>query len=259
MMVAMDRDTPFDWGEQTVDEGDGFNLRLGPLGLSFARQSGEIRIAHSHGDVADFEPQWSRWAPMPGWSGVVRLRPAFPDRLVVVKPDQDFWLQRGAQARVYLRVPLHVVVEAIGPQTRTLLRVPTMVLTDTWWGTPEDGELGYGLDTRGRRELKDDEFEEHLGICPLHLENPSDDDLHVERIALRVAHLSLFQQGERLWSDATRVRYMGDDAGSRIDMSGAPPEEAPGAERVAGPEDPRARGLTARTFARLRSSFGGWL
>ena len=51
----------------------------------------------------------------------------------------------------------------------------------------------------------------------------------------------------------------GQDAGSRIDMSGEAPEEAAGAERLAGPEDPRARGFTALTFARLRSSIEGWL
>ncbi|MBT8336941.1 MAG: hypothetical protein KJO11_10080 [Gemmatimonadetes bacterium] len=257
----MDRDTPFDWGEHTLDEGSEFCLGLGPLTLRFARRSGEIRIAHHHEDPATEgeEPEWTRWAPMPDWSGVIRLRPSFPDRLVVVKPDQDFWLMKGARARVYLRVPLHVVIEAVGPRTRALLRVPTMTLTDTWWGTSEEGELGYGLDTRGRRELRDDVFEEHLAICPLHLENPSDDDLHVDRIALRVAHLSLFRDGDRLWSDNTRVRYLGEDAGSRIDMSGNAPEETASAELLAGPEDPRARGFSARTFARLRSSIEGLL
>jgi hypothetical protein len=256
MMGTMDRDTPFDWGEHPLEEGTEFGLQLGPLRLRFARRSGEIRIAHHRADATDQEPEWSRWAPMPDWGGVLRLQPAFPDRLVVVKPDQHFWMMRGARARLYLRVPLHVVVEAVGPQPRSLLRVPTMVLTDTWWGTSQEGELGYGLDTRGRRELQDDEFEEHLGICPLHLENPSEDDLHVDRIALRVAHLSLYRQGHRLWADPTRVRYQGADAGSLIDMSGRPPEEAPDAEHLADPEEPMTRGFTARTFARLRSSIG---
>jgi hypothetical protein len=256
----MDRDTPFDWGDHPLDEGGEFCLGLGPLTLRFARRSGEIRIAHHREDSSGAdEPGWSRWAPMPGWNGVIRLQPSFPDRLVVVKPDQDFWLMRGARARLYLRVPLHVVVEAVGPQTRSLLRVPTMVMTDTWWGTPAEGELGYGLDTRGRRELRDEEFEEHLGICPLVLENPSEDDLHVDRIALRVAHLSLYRDGDRLWSDTTKVRYQGDQSGSRIDMSGRAPEEAAEAELIAAPEYPLARGITARTFARLRSSIEGWL
>jgi hypothetical protein len=96
-------------------------------------------------------------------------------------------------------------------------------------------------------------------VCPLQLENASRDELHVDRIALRVAHLSVFRQGQRLWADETRVRYLGEDAGSRIDMSGKPPAEAPDAERLTPPDDPLSRGFTGRTFARLRSSIGGWL
>jgi hypothetical protein len=55
------------------------------------------------------------------------------------------------------------------------------------------------------------------------------------------------------------VRYQGEDAGSRIDMSGRPPEEAPDAELLADPEEPLTRGFTARTFARLRSSIEEFL
>lgn len=259
MMVSMDADTPFDWGEHRLEDGEGFTLRLGPLRLRFARQAGEIRIAHAYEDAADEELEWTRWAPMPRWDGLLRLDPVHADRLVVVKPDQDFWLLREARARLYVRVPLHVRIDAVGPSTRTLLTVPTEVMSDTWWGTHEEGELGYWLDTRGRRALVQEDFEEHLCICPLALENPSRDDLHVDRIALRVAHLSVFGQGQKLWADETRVRYLGVDDGSRIEMSGRPPEEAPDASLLAGPREPRARGFTAWTFARLRSSIEGLL
>lgn len=249
-------DTPFDWGEHPVPEDEPAVLRLGPLRLRFTRVAGEIRLAWDRGD--DDEPVWTRWAPGP-WSQRIRLQPAHPDRLVVVEPADEFWLLRGAEARIYVRVPLHVHVEALGDSVRSLLRIPTQVLSDTWWGSPEEGELGYWLDTRARRRMLDDEFLEHLCICPLQLENHSRDDLLVDRIALRVAHLSVFRDGQRLWADETRVRYLGDDAGSRIDMSGRPPSDAPEAERISPPQAPLPRGLTARTFARIRSSIGGWL
>lgn len=248
-------DTPFDWGDHEVPEGSPHVLRLGPLRLHFTRVSDEIRLAWGRNDD---EPEWTRWAPA-AWDGRIRLSPVHPDRLVVVQPQDDFWLMRGARARIYLRVPLHVQVEALGSSAQSLLRVPTQVLSDTWWGTPEEGELGYWLDTRARREMHDDEFLEHLCVCPLQLENTSRDDLLVDRIALRVAHLSVFREGERLWADETRVRYLGEDAGSRIEMAGRPPSEASGAERISPPAAPMVRGFTARTFARLRSSIGGWL
>lgn len=253
----MNADTPFDWGEHDVPEDGERELRLGPLRLRFTSVSGEIRIAHDR-DGSDAEPVWARWAPA-AWSGRIRLTPVLPDRPVVVKPDAEFRLLRDARARIYVRVPLQVHVEALCASPRSLLRVPTSVLSDTWWGTPEEGELGYWLDTRARREIRDEDFEEHLCVCPLHLENVSKDDLVVDRIALRVAFLSVFRQGTRLWADETRVRYLGDEAGSRLDMSGRPPADAPDAVRMTPPDEAMARGFTARTFARLRSSIGEWL
>jgi hypothetical protein len=257
MMLPMNSDTPFDWGDHPVPEGDDSALALGPLRLRFGQRFGEILVAYDHvGD--EEEPVWSRWAPAT-WSGNIRLSPAFPDRLVVVKPESDLRLLPGAAARIYVRVPLRVHIEALGPVPASLLRIPTAVLSDTWWGTNEEGELGYWLDTRARRVMADEEFEEHLCICPIQLENRSEDDLQVDRIALRVAHLTVFRHGTQLWSDETRVRYLGDEGGSRLDMSGKAPTEAPTAARLTPPEHPMVRGLTARTFARIRSSIGGWL
>ena len=247
----MNSDTPFDWGEHTVEPEIETSLRLGPLDLAFTQESGEIRLR-----IGD--PLWSRFVPGE-WDGRIRLSPLLPDRLVLVKPESDFWLLRGARARIYIRVPLTVRIEALGPHPLTLIDVPTEPMSDTWWGTPEEGELSYWLDTRARREVHSGEFEEHLCICPLELKNFSAEDLKVGRIALRVAYLSVYRDGTRLWSDETRVHYVGGDAESRIEMAGRPPAEAPEATRVTGPRLAMSRGFTARTFARIRSSLGGWL
>lgn len=247
----MSFDTPFDWGEHEVETGIEKTLRLGPLALAFTQASGEIRLRF--GDEA-----WSRFVPG-DWNGKIGLTPLFPDRLVVVKPESDFWLLRGARARIYVRVPLTVRVEARGPRPMALVDVPTDPMSDTWWGSPQEGELAYWLDTRARREMAPGEFEEHLCVCPLQLQNSSAEDLVVDRIALRVDYLSVYRDGTRLWSDETRVHYLGADAESRIEMSGRPPSEAPEAERVTGPRVAIARGFTARTFARIRSSIGSWL
>lgn len=250
----MSDDSTTVWGDYDV-EGRPRTLRLGSLRLTIASAAGEIRMAWAHDDRP---PEWTRWAAGQ-WSGRIGLTPVHPDRLVVVKPEREFRLLRGARARIYLRVPLHVQVEALGLSPRTLVTIPTDPLADTWWGTSLEGELGYWLDTRARRAIQDDEFLEHLCICPIQLENDSPDHLLVDRIALRVAHLSVYRDGTRLWADETRVRYLGEEAWSRIEMSGNAPTEAPESERVAPPVLPLPRGFTARTFARLKSSLEGWL
>lgn len=251
----MKDDTAFDWGTHTVHEGEETALALGPLQLHFVKQAGEIRVAYRR-EGEPSELHWSRWAPSPGWDGQLALVPALPDRPVVVKPENEFWLLKGSEARIYVRVPLHLRVEATGSSPRTLLRLPTVVLSDTWWGSPAVGELCYFLDISARRTMPETDFLEHLVICPLQLVNRSDDELLVTRIALRTDYLSIYRDGSRIWSDETRVKYRGDHEDSSLSVSGQAPGEATEATLMGEAEERMGRGFSARTFARIRSSLG---
>lgn len=256
--AVLSDDTPFDWGTHDVPEDRTKSLRFGPLNLHFTRRAGEIRLAiRREGDPPDL--RWSRWAPGEEWTGRLSLTPAFPDRPVVVKPEDEFWLMKGAEAQIFVRVPLAVRVSAQGGRERVLMEIPTAVLSDTWWGNPVEGEICYFLDTMARRAMTGEDFMEHLCACPLHLVNRSPDDLLVTRIALRTAFLAIYRDGNRLWSDATTVRYRGEEEGSVLDVSGRPPPEADDPVLLTAADRPMARGFSARTFARLRSSLGGWI
>lgn len=258
------------WGVHHVPPEGVLAVEVGPLGLRFTQEAEEIRMAllrnggspedagEDAEEDADEDIGWTRWAPA-DWSGEVALSPEFPDRTLVMAPEDPFWLLDGAEARIYVRVPLHVNVEALGTERSRLASVATVVASDTWWGTVEEGELCYWLSTRARRRITADLYTHHMAICPLHLVNRSGDDLHVDKIAVRVAYLSLFaHEGRAIWADETRVRYTGDIEGSRIEMSGEAPTEATGAELLAHPHVRMARGFRARTFARLRS-IHGWM
>lgn len=251
-------DTPFDWRDITLEEGGAHALSLGPLQLHMIRESGELRIATRRPDE-DEELEWGRWAPAPDFDGRLRLAPAFPDRPVIVKPEEDFWLLQGAQARIFVRVPLWLRLETVEEDPSVLLTEPTSILSDTWWGTPEEGELGYFLETRARRRIQPDEFLEHVCICPVQLVNASDTDFLVTRFALRPLFLGIYRDGARLWSNATRVRYRGEALDSALDVEQGPPPEAEAPEVARPPERVMGRGFTARTFSRIRSSLGGWL
>ena len=256
----MKDDTAFDWGVHTLPDERQLSLALGPLELEIRRTAGEIRIAHHRqGDRRSTgDSKWIRWVPASDWSGELALTPAFPDRPVVVRPDNEFWLTQGSEARIYVRLPLDVEIEALGPHRASLLRIPTRVLSDTWWGSTEEGVLHYYLDTKARRAMADAEFLEHLAVCPVQLRNASDEDLLVTRIALHTEYLTLYRDGTRLWSDETRVRYRGHDEESAVSVGGDPPPEARDAELVRPAQETMSRGFSARTFARIRSSLLGW-
>jgi hypothetical protein len=184
--------------------------------------------------------------------------PAFPDRPLVVKPEHPFTLMRRAHARVYMRVPLWVRLEAVEEEHgkgSLLVEVPTERLSETWWGDFRDGELAYWLTTSARRELRDELFEPHLVISTLQLENHSEGALPVEKLALRVEHLSIYEKEGRLWAEEVRVEYRGEAEGSDIIMDDEPPHEAEGAREIT-PARAQTRSFRARTFARLRALSG---
>jgi len=144
----------------------------------------------------------------------------------------------------------------VGAETVTLTELPSVVLSDTWWGEFTDGELCYWLPTSARRRVSQETFAQHRAVCPLDLSNRSEKELEVEKIALRVAHLSLFGAERGFWSDVTRVRYRGEAEGSEIEVSGRAPEEAGAATRVAEPRSRLAKSFRTRTFSRLRTLSG---
>lgn len=268
------------WGIVPLASGEPVRRNFGPRELWIQLVQGEIRLADrvvtdlasSGGEASppDESRAWSRWAlPAPETRSSARpdasnadggkaplpsvvLRPALPDRPLIVQPDVPFSLLPRAEARIFIRVPLLIRVEVELPNARvpTLLRtLPTLELSDTWWGGFLEGEPCSWLPTTARRLVTDDLLEPHLVICPMVLVNQSRSDLRVEKLCLRVEHLSLFADRRGFWADESRVRYHGDAEGSQIDMSGHPPEEAKSPVRISAPPAP-ARGIRAMTFSR---------
>jgi hypothetical protein len=263
------------WGRYVLSDTATIGVRLGSRDLWIRRREGEVQVAHhdrgpGSGDLALWGEgelpagpaegaDWSRWAPRTAVNEV-EVRPVLPDRVVVMQPEWPFRLLGGSEARVYVRVPLWVRVELRVEETwQTLLTIPSVTMSDTWWGDLSTGELAYWLPTTARRSMQPSKFAPHLATCPLHMRNATEAELQVDKLALRVAHLTLFQAEQGIWADEARVLYQGHEEGSQIEMSGQPPDEASAAVLVASPATRAQKGLRARTFDRIRAlqPFGG--
>lgn len=271
------------WGAVDLQAGEARNYVLGDLRLRLRRRSEEVWMHSSHpssredGDgvaeegvasgaeirAPDEAPaeeipaeEWIRWA-LPA-EEELELTPTLPDRPVVVSPEQPFFLPPEGRARVYVRVPLFVSVRTTGEvaQPTTLEEFPSVVLSDTWWGTFTEGELGYWIETRARRHVPTGLHDRHLAICPLLLVNRSDQPLPVERFAIRVAYLTLLRRDEVIWADEVQVRYRGGHQGSEIRYTGEVPEEVGPVEPLAESREPAPKGFRARTFGRLVARMG---
>lgn len=263
---------PPPWGEHELHGEEIVSIDLGPLRLNLRLRDDEIWIATTrvepvetvepveHAEPAESEPveaDWVRW-PVSGGTQSVRLSPAFPDRTVVAKPEVPIRLVSGANARVFVRVPLWVRVSTGGGVVLT--EVPTVPLSDTWLGGFTSGELCYWLGTTARRHVSDDIFGPNLAVCPLILSNRSGDEAPVERLAVHVEHLRLYCDDGHFWSNDSRIRFRGAEEDSHIDLTDAPPSEVPGAVPAAEPRDGAPPGASRILgFARLRAlpGFGG--
>lgn len=249
------RSAPGPWGDVTPALDESHSVELGTLRLVIKRSAGEFWIQARRG--VDDPDEWLRW-PAPAGRRL-EVRPATPDRLLVVSHEYLFHLPPEGEARVFVRIPLFVQLVMTGGATeRVVVDLPSTVLSDTWWGTFTEGELAYWHTTTARVALSDDLFLPRLAMCPFRLVNLSEEALSVDRFAVRVPHLSLFSDGRSNWTDEVVVRYTDDPEGSEIRFGGRAPAEASESRLIAHPRSSPERGLRARTFDRLRelSSLG---
>lgn len=252
------KDSP--WGSHELTPGREHDVEVGPLTLSFRLDGDEIWISWQRsardGHTGESASQdWQRWATAEN-SNAITIRPAFPDRPLVVSPEMPFYVATRATARIYVRIPLVAAIDLTDEDRTPLMEVPTIVLSKTWWGRVTDGELAYWLPTTARRLVEPQHFPPYLAVCPVIIQNRADEALEVEKVAIRAAHLSVFSTGIRLWGDETTVVYRADEDGSDVDVSGVAPREASGAVLMATAREPLTRGLRARTFARIKSLSG---
>lgn len=255
-MTAASRASSVDrpWGDVPLGTGGTHTVEVGALRLILRRTPSEIWLQTQRAPAwtDPGEGDWLRFAAAP--ESALVIRPAMPDRVLVVSHEHRYHLPPRRDAKVYVRIPLFVqVVMTYKRHETVLLDVPSIVLSDTWWGTFTEGELAYWLSTTARSAVEDSLFLPHVGMCTLRMVNESAEPLPVERFALQAAHLSLFTDGRKNWTDEVRVRYEDRPEGSEIRFGEEPPAEAGPADLLAAPRIRPGRGIHVRTFDRLRS------
>ena len=249
------------WKQYEIIENEILCLNLRTICIWCMKNGSELLISHRKTDDHDNQehllaeaPEDLDWLRCAVEKKTIKLRflPVFPDRSVVVKPELAFRLIEGAQARIFIRVPIWIKIELVTKKSEMLFELPSVTLSNTWFGSFLEGELCYWISSGARRTIEPEPDRPYLAICSVQIVDATDEELLIEKLCLRVQNLSMFYDGQQLWSDQTKVYYKGKTAISQIEVAHVPPKEAPGSKLISKPRVVLKKGITARTFSTLR-------
>jgi len=242
------------WGPLEIGPGEERELAVGELRLRLRRTPAELLVAHQHVATSEAEESvvpgsdlpWQRFLVGPG---ELFILPALPDRSVVVQTDNPFWLPVGGKADLFVHVPVWVQVRLRAERESILLDLPSVVLSQTWFGSFTEGELCYWIRSGAHSEAAADPSKPHLVVCPVEIRNESEDKLLVDYFCLRVRALSLYYDGSQLWSDVFSLSFRGDKYETRQWPTGRRPRSARKARWVNGPREAMRRSALGKTFS----------
>lgn len=245
------------WGKYSPEGGSDQTIEIGPLKIYLQWVSNEIWVAFKYSnwpampdDEIVGELKWSRWA-LQSEKDEIEIVPTLSQLPLLLKPDDPYRILPNAQTRIYARIPLWVHLRTVKDQI-SLIDIPTVVQSNTWFGSTIDGELCLSHASRVRRFLTDDFFLPHLVSCTIQIRNASVTDLQFDKICLRPDRMSIYTHNGHLWSDETNVIYRGVGAEGDVNVSGKPPIEVKDAKLIGKPRVSKSTNLAVRTFSLLR-------
>ncbi len=246
------------WPKITLTEGEVQRHRFGPLTIFLKKLLNEIWVASSRDEKRKGEPEalpekpeWVRMA-LPGEFSEYRFTPVLPDKPVVINTEHSYRFMSTTRTKVYSRIPVFARITPASREDLIIAEIPTVVLSETWFGTFTEGELSYALSSTARRILTEDLMEPHLVVCPMVIWNDSTDELKFEKLCLRVDRLSIFSKENAFWSDETLITYNGKDSDTDMEMARMIPAEAAGGALVSKPRSPVKKSMGLRTFKLLK-------
>ena len=251
------KEPTFQWGVQSLGS-DTKTWMFGDTRIEAKIAGDEVWIRHTllsekNSELPDSwekEKSWGRWV-LKKASAALSLAPVFPDRSVVVRPENAFTLQPSVEAKIYVQVPLCLKVSVKARKKEQILtEIPSAYLSDTWFGEFNEGELCYAISSKARRApweppQSDKRF---FGICPVRIRNNSDEELLVEKICLRVKWLSLFMFKRQIWGSETSIAFRGKNEVTDVRVASGVPPEIKQAKEVAEPRETPKSNFSARTF-----------
>jgi hypothetical protein len=247
------------WEPQPVGQNQTFDVCLGSLRVWVHRGQKEWYIAHEteadndercSANISDepfrHERDWTRWI-LDDRIEQIQLIPQLPDRPLVVRPEMPMCLMPRQSVQFFIGIPLWLAV-TFGSKREQVIEIPTMTLSNSWFGPVTEGELCYAMKTTAKLQQEDLLPNKSRVVFPLEVRNASPEKLNFERLCLRPQYLSIFLGKNRLWTSRGRISYRGEDNWSRIVYSSNAPDFDEAGLLLGKAREAMQRGALMKTF-----------
>lgn len=251
------------WKPFEIEDGQSLKAGLGPLSVLLKRTARDLyfSVERSPDEVARLT--WETGAEIAEDKVMRRLgfeedapslqfAPALPPKVIIVRPEFPLAMLPGERVQFYISIPLWLQLRGNGV---VFFEEPTVVLSKTWFGETTQGDLGFSLKTRAKRDPSAFESKPFRAICPLRVKNQADDVLHLERLCLRVQHLELYRGLKHFWTNDIGVSFRGDALPERVVFGRSAPQLGEQLVKAAEARDNIKRGSLFRSLQQVTSSF----
>jgi len=238
--------------------------QIGPLRIWVYRNTHEWMIAYDYqmGEkkivefgVVEEKPDSIAWSQYIAGDedSVIQFRPVMPDRSVVVRPKNPTKVLQGLECVMYVFIPVSISITAGARAELSLCEIPSVLLSNTWFGDTMSGESCYSMRFPAELALFSSGVGPHRVICPVKIKNRSKEDLEIQRLCVRVEHLNIYKGKHCEWTNEVRVTYEGEDQGCEIKYTEKPPDYEETGELITKCQVPASKGLFHKTFSGLKS------
>lgn len=251
------------WTPRTVKAGETVEIGLGSLRMWVHKEKHDWHIAHEieAGDdercsvslsESSFEAdrKWTRWI-LDDRIDQIQVQPQMPDRPLIIRPEMPMCLMPKETVQLFIGIPIWLRT-FFGSKQEQGIEIPSVVLSNSWFGSFTEGELCYAVRTQARLNLDDLQPSACRANFPLEIRNASTEILKFERLCIRPQHLNIYEGATRLWTGKGRVSYRGEENWSRMIYAKHPPEFDAAKALVGQARESIRRGALLRTFDTLK-------
>lgn len=208
------------WGVRRLAEERAGLVRLGQLRCWLARAEREWAVgqeAVTDGAAADIAQV--PFEVVPGdlvWRRTAftvaprdfQFAPVVPDRPVVIRAAEEVHLPGRESLRLFASFPVTLEARVLAADKPVGLGILEQVhLSDTWLGTPKDGQLGYSIPVPAQFEADHLPQRQDWTVVSVTFANDSRETLPVRTFALRPLEVPLFSGPDRLYGGDVHIQY----------------------------------------------------